>query len=102
PSQPLASKYDFPSASSIPAVSIMNAEPGTDPKAKSDKPETKPEAKPDAKPDPRATATAPAHRPQHPAAARAPTPAAPQTRAATSGPQQIAPSPSSAPGTALH
>jgi hypothetical protein len=97
PSQPLASKYDFPSASSIPPVSIMNAEPPLDAKAKPDKPDTKP--------DPRVTATAPAHRPQHPTAARAPTPGAPQTRAATTAPQQIAPvgPPSSAgSGTALH
>jgi hypothetical protein len=105
PSQPLASKYDFPSAASIPPVSIMNAEPGTTPDAKP-KADAKLEAKPDAnKPDPKATATAPAHRAlQHPTA-RAPTPAAPQTRAAT-GPQQITPTtvgpPPSAPGSALH
>lgn len=96
PNQPLASKYDFPSASSIPPVSIMNPEPGV-----------QPDAKPDTKPDPKATATAPAHRPQHPATARAPTPGAPQTRAATTaGPQQIAPTtagppPSTAPGPAM-
>lgn len=104
PNQPLASKYDFPSAASIPPVSIMNAEPGVGPDPKA-KPETNPDAKSDSKPDPKATATAPAHRPpQHPTA-RAPTPGAPQTRAATApqqiAPQTVGPPPSTAPGPTL-
>jgi hypothetical protein len=79
---PVPSKYDFPSAASIPPVSIMTAEPG-------------------APPDPKTTATS------APAAPAAPPrrvlhPAHPQPRAATAAPQQIAPPPTTAPGPSLH
>ncbi|MDI1346633.1 MAG: hypothetical protein PSV22_21435 [Pseudolabrys sp.] len=53
---PLSSKYTLPSAASIPAVSIMNAEPPL-PKAAADalaaqsKAEARPDAQPDARPD---------------------------------------------------
>jgi hypothetical protein len=74
---PVPSKYDFPSAASIPAVSIMTAEPG-------------------APPDPKTTATitpaAPTAAP--PASQRRVThPPHPPARAATATPQQIAPPP---------
>ena len=53
---PLSSKYTLPSAASIPAVSIMNAEPplskaAADALAAQSKAEAKADAKPDAKPD---------------------------------------------------
>jgi hypothetical protein len=81
PAAPVPSKYDFPSASSIPAISIMTAEPG-------------------AAPDPKTTATTapattaapvpPPRRAMHPShpPARAATAAPPPQAAA---PQQIAP-----------
>jgi hypothetical protein len=72
---PLSSKYDFPSAASIPAVSIMTPEPGVPP-------ETKPAP-------PAAPAAAPAaHR--RPAPPRA----AARTAPPPSPPQQIGPPPS--------
>jgi len=64
---PVPSKYDFPSAASIPPVSIMTAEPT-------------------APPEPKTTATAPAAPPR-----RVLHPAHPPARAATAAPQQIAP-----------
>ena len=68
---PLSPKYDFPSASSIPPVSIMNAEPGMPP-------DVKPAANP-------ATATPLPHRaPPRTAAAR-------PVRASPAAPQQLAP-----------
>ena len=76
---PLASKYDFPSANSIPPVSFMNSEPaaGEKPAAKAEKPAPAPKAE---KPAPRrAAAPKPAPR------AAAPTPLAP---AATQGETQ--------------
>jgi hypothetical protein len=69
---PLSARYDFPSAASIPPVSIMNPEPGMPPDTKA---ETKPEAKP---------APAPTRRPQQAASRPAPKPAPP-------APQQAAP-----------
>jgi hypothetical protein len=74
---PVTSKYDFPSAASIPPVSIMNPEPGTSPEAK-------PELKPDAK---TTTGTLPARRPQTTAThapSRTPQPAAPSMAPANS------------------
>jgi hypothetical protein len=68
---PLSPKYDFPSAASIPPVSIMNPEPGMPPDAKPEKPELKP-----------ATTPIPPRRPQQAAAS---------ARPARSAPQQIAP-----------
>jgi hypothetical protein len=78
PSPASPSKFDFPSAASIPAVSIMTSEPGTPP-------------------DPKTTATtAPAAAAAPPASARRalhppPHPPHPPARAATAAPQQIAP-----------
>jgi hypothetical protein len=79
PSVAVPSKYDFPSAASIPPVSIMTPEPGM-------------------KPDPKATTAtvptpppAPARRGLHP-----PHPPRPPARAATSAPQQIVPTPPAA------
>jgi hypothetical protein len=69
---PLSARYDFPSAASIPPVSIMNPEPGMPPDIKA---ETKPEAKP---------APTPPRRPQQAASRPAPKPAPP-------APQQVAP-----------
>ena len=91
------SKYDFPSAASIPPVNIMTAEP--EPKAEAKgaepKPESKSDAKAETKSDPRATTgTVTPRRPPPP---RAPARAAP--------PQPIAPAASAAPassGSALH
>jgi hypothetical protein len=74
---PVSPKYDFPSASSIPAVSIMNPEPGT-------APETKPAA----------VAPVPARKPPQHAAAPKPARAVP---AAPQAPQPIGPPPSVAP-----
>ena len=93
PSAMVPSKYDFPSASSIPAVSIMNAEPGSPPDPNA-------EAKPDAKADPRTTATTTTRKPARPAV-RAPTPIAPQARAATAAPQPLGPPPSTVSGAAV-
>jgi hypothetical protein len=71
---PLSPKYDFPSAASIPPVSIMNAEPGMPP---------------DVKPAPSAAAAPlPPRRPQHAA-----TPPRAAARAVPAAPQQIAPAP---------
>jgi hypothetical protein len=93
PAAPLSPKYDFPSAASIPPVSIMAPEPGAAPEPKPAPPETKPaEAKP--VPMPR--------RPPHPA------PRASARTAPPSQPQPVGPPPSaqSAPtaanGPALH
>jgi hypothetical protein len=77
---PLASKYDFPSAASIPPVSIMSPEPTVPPEVKQ-----VPAA-------PAAAPAAPSRRSQH----AAPAPHAP-ARAATVTPQQIAPAPAPAP-----
>jgi len=63
---PLSARYDFPSAASIPPVSIMNPEPGMPPDIK----ETKPESRP-------ATAPTPPRRPQQAASRPAPKPAPP-------------------------
>jgi hypothetical protein len=79
---PVPSKYDFPSAASIPAVSIMTAEPGTPP-------------------DPKAAATAPQAPPAPPArrVVHAPPPRPP----ARSAPQPIAPTAAvNAPAPAAH
>jgi len=84
---PVPSKYDFPSAASIPPVSIMNAEPGAPPEPKSGT-----EVRPESKPETRSVA-----RPQHPAAARATASA----RSAAGPPQPIAPPATVAPGAAL-
>jgi hypothetical protein len=89
---PVASKYDFPSAASIPPVSIMNAEPPAPPAEPN--PPSAPAAAASAQrapnpPPPRR----PAAREPAPAAAREPAPApapVPQPRA---GPLEIAPSP---------
>ena len=86
PSAAAPSKFDFPSAASIPPVSIMNAEPSAPPEGKT---EAKPESKSDSK-----SAT----RPQHPAPARATATARPTP----SAPQSIAPPATAAPGAALH
>jgi hypothetical protein len=79
-------KYDFPSASSIPAVSIMNPEPGTPPPA--------PEAKPAAPPRrPAQTQTqTPTPTPRSQSASRPATPR-PDPQAAAGPPQQILPPP---------
>jgi hypothetical protein len=77
---PLASKYDFPSAASIPPISIMSPEPAVPA---------------DVKAAPAAPAAAPAASPRRPQHA-APAPHAP-ARAATAAPQQIAPAPAPAP-----
>jgi hypothetical protein len=85
PAAPLSPKYDFPSAASIPPVSIMAPEPAAPP-------ETKPAP-------PAAPAAAPAapKRPQHPAPRAA-------ARAAPPPPQPIGPqpAPTAANGPALH
>lgn len=81
---PLASKYDFPSASSIPAVSIMNAEPA---------------APPPAAPKPAAAAPKPAPAPNGHAApaanraapARAAVPRPKPQEGAAEGPRSLAP-----------
>ncbi len=78
PAAPVPSKYDFPSASSIPPVSIMTAEPGT-------------------QPDPKATtATTAAPSPPPTPTRRALHPPRPPARAATAAPQQIVPAPAAA------
>ena len=56
--KPLSSKYDFPSAASIPAVSIMNAEPPP-PKAPPSDAQTGPKADPKAEPKPEGDAAIP-------------------------------------------
>ena len=77
---PMSSKYDFPSASSIPPVSIMNAEPAAPPakgEGKAIEAKADPEAKPAAAPKPapkRAAAPKPAPARRE---AAAPTPLAP-------------------------
>ena len=90
---PVASKYDFPSAASIPPVSIMNTEPPAPPAEPN--PPSAPAAAASAQ---RAPSPPPARRPaareSAPAAARGPAPApapvpVPQPRA---GPLEIAPS----------
>jgi hypothetical protein len=86
---PVASKYDFPSAASIPPVSIMNAEPPAP--APEPNPPSAPAAAASAQ---RAPSPPPARRPAAREPAREPAPAAapvpvPQPRA---GPLEIAPS----------
>jgi len=81
PSPASPSKFDFPTAASIPAVSIMTAEPGTPPDPKTTA-TTAPAA-------PAAAAAPPARRALHPP----PHPPHPPARAATAAPQQIAPPP---------
>jgi hypothetical protein len=76
---PLSPKYDFPSAASIPAVSIMAPEPG---------------AAPEPKPAPPAAAAAPAA----PKRAQRPGPHAARTAPAPQPPQPIGPPPSSSGG----
>src|SRR4051794_7055874 len=71
---PLSARYDFPSAASIPPVSIMNPEPGMPPDAKG---ETKPEAKTAPKPPRRPQQSATGPRPAPKPAPAAPQPAAP-------------------------
>jgi hypothetical protein len=68
--RPVSSKYDFPSAASIPPVSIMNPEPP---------PPKDPAAPPVNAAAPPATATVPAP-PKRPQAQAAPPPAQPQAR----------------------
>jgi len=70
---PVSSKYDFPSAASIPPVSIMNPEPGMPADTKAEKPESKP-----------ANAPTPPRRPQQAASRPAPKPA-------PAAPHQVAP-----------
>jgi len=72
---PVPSKFDFPSAASIPPVSIMTAEPGAPPDAKATTTATVPTPPP-----------APPRRAAHPLH-----PAHPPARAATAAPQQIVP-----------
>jgi hypothetical protein len=88
PGAPPSAKYDFPSATSIPAVSIMTPEPAGPP-------ETKP-------PTPTAPAAAPAapRRPQHPAPRAATRPAPPQQPIGP--PPSAQPAPTAANGPALH
>jgi hypothetical protein len=81
-----ATKYDFPSAASIPAVSIMSPEPAAPP-----------ETKPAAPAAPAATPAAP-RRPQHPA----PRAAARTTPPPAGPPPSTQPAPSAASGSALH
>lgn len=74
---PVSSKYDFPSAASIPPVSIMNSEPAL-PKgaAAPGAPQAKAEPKGEAKPDDDAVPVPP----KRPQTAATPAPAAPQAR----------------------
>jgi hypothetical protein len=76
---PLSSKYDFPSAASIPPVSIMNPEPGM-------APDTKAEAKSEVKSETKPATAPPARRPQQ-AASR------PSAKPVPAPPQQIVPPP---------
>ncbi len=88
---PVPSKFDFPTAASIPPVSIMTPEPGAPPESKPEaKVETRPEVKSESKPG-----TGPAHHPPHPAPARA------TARATPAPPQQITPPGAATPGPAL-
>jgi hypothetical protein len=75
---PVSSKYDFPSAASIPPVSIMNPEPGM-PAEKAEKPESKPANAPTPPRRPQQAASRPAPKPA-PAAPRQVAPAAPATQ----------------------
>lgn len=101
---PVPSKYDFPSAASIPPVSIMAAEPSAPPQAKPEaKPETKagtkPAAKAEAKPGTKAE-TKPGAAPKRAAQQSAPASHAPaRTASGTPPPQPIGPPPSAPPGT---
>jgi hypothetical protein len=80
---PLPGKFDFPSAASIPPVSIMNAEPGSPPST---------EAKPAAAPAPKRTpARRQAAKPPVHAAVPPPPPAPPLNTAPPAPPQQAAP-----------
>jgi hypothetical protein len=91
PAAPLPPKYDFPSASSIPAVSIMTPEPAAPP-------ETKPA--PSAAP---AGAPAAPKRPPHPAPrAAARTTSPPPPPQAIGPPPSAQPAPTAANGPALH
>jgi hypothetical protein len=78
---PVSSKYDFPSAASIPPVSIMNPEPGMPPDTKVEKTESK-----------SANAPTPPRRPQQAASRPAPKPA-------PAAPHQAAPATPVAPAT---
>ena len=86
---PGSSKFDFPSASSIPPVSIMSAEPGTPPPAADPKPSVLPPKRP-------AVAAAPAPR-RHPAREAppapppSPIPAPPTQSAPEAAPAAVAP-----------
>jgi hypothetical protein len=112
---PVSSKYDFPSAASIPPVSIMASEPTKPPEAK---PEAKTETKPAAKPAPKAEAkpeTKPAAKSEpkagtkaepkagaaakHAAQQSAPASHATKSASGTPPPQPIGPPPSAPPGT---
>jgi len=75
---PVSSKYDFPSAASIPPVSIMNPEPGM-PAEKAEKPESKPANAPTPPRRPQQAASRPAPKPG-PAAPHQVAPAAPATQ----------------------
>jgi hypothetical protein len=77
PAAPLPSKFDFPSAASIPPVSIMTPEPSTPPGAP---------------PEPKASTAATVPMPP-PAPRRSLHPLHPRARAATAAPQQIVPTP---------
>jgi hypothetical protein len=77
---PVSPKYDFPSASSIPPVSIMNAEPGMPAETKPAPSAAAPAAAPPKRPAPRAARATPAPPPPQqiaPAASAGPAPAAP-------------------------
>jgi hypothetical protein len=75
-STPVSSKYDFPSAASIPPVSIMNPEPGMPADTKAEKPESRPANAPTPPRRPQQAASRPAPKPA-PAAPHPPAPAAP-------------------------
>ncbi len=87
PGAPVPSKFDFPSASSIPAVSIMSAEPGLPPPAAEPRQSALPPKRPATAP---AAPPAPARR-QTAREAAAPPPPAPAP--APAPPVQIAPEP---------
>jgi len=84
---PVASKYDFPSADSIPPVSIMNAEPSRPPAAASGSTA----AAPAPKPAPRRSSPS-ARTPARQTAQGAPAPAPRQTTQGAPAPVQLAPS----------
>lgn len=87
------SKFDFPSAASIPPVSIMNAEPGTSPESRA---EARRDAKADTKHETKMGSAPARHPAQRPAPSRA------TARTAPSPPQSITPPVATESGAALH